>query len=289
MSAETWVKVLFTYGPLPSSSFCLRHRAKLRRAIREAATEQKRFVAVYVLNWGRCLRPRHLLDLRLGAANLNDEPTIPRAGRAADGLETLADQFGQPLLPQSPPLRSAHAFEWRSSPREARRPEINITVDPSTCSGGEGEIIDYGPDYQAELLRGRRAHLLRAGQKKMFVEGGRQGRGVTRSNAPLVRLRETDDRGGPSWSLFGTVAHAQSPARAPPTVGLRARARIARRHRPAQRARRTRQAGPVRRAVDRRCAGEAGSSYRLRLGGIAALNNMQGLRADALRPAAVGR
>lgn len=297
MSAETWVKILFTYGPFAILVLLVFvTEAKLRRAGKEAPPEQKwTFLAVYVLNWVAVFGLVIYSTYAWGRTNLNEEQTIRGRVERLTGFETLATSSANLYFRKIYVGGPRYDYEWRlvAPKRLAVGQKINITVDPSTCSGGEGEITDYDLTIKPAFYEGDVLIYYDSARKKMFVRADGKDAGkdeeLPRSNAPLVASAEATDSGGPSWSLFGTVAYARSPAQqqAPQPAdfagALESPDAIVRRNGRAELARQGQSAVPW---IDEVLA-KPESSYRLRLGVIAALNNMQGLRADTLRPAAV--
>lgn len=301
MNAESWVNVLFTYGPFAILVLLVFvTEAKLRRAGREAAPEQKRtFLAVYVLNWAAVFGLVIYSTYAWSRTNLAEEQTIRGRVERLTGFETLATSSANLYFRKIYVGGPRYDYEWRlvAPKRLAVGQKINITVDPSTCSGGEGEITDYDLTIRPAFYEGDVLIYYDSARKKMFVRADGSDEELPRSNAPLVASAETPatpDAAGPSlpWALFGTVAHAQSPAQKQQQQSARpddfARAlespdAIVRRNARADLARRGQEAVPWIDAV----LSDPYSSYRLRLGAIAALNSMQGPRVDALRPAAV--
>jgi hypothetical protein len=281
-TAETWVKILYTYGPFAILVFLVFvTERKSRAALKEAPPrERATFIAVYVLNWAAIFGlvvfsvyawSRINLDAEFSLSgtigNLSGKETVTTEERSA-GLYVLRNYVGNGRV----------AYEWRLITRRrfAAGEKISIVFDP----GDEHEEkvtrneLTVRPDFydkEVSLSYDRE-------RNKLFVNyGGRA------EELPQSKYGQIISRGGPkpSWNLV-PVAHAQggfsgeafasSLESSDPIVRRRARADLA-------------QQGEAAVPWIESVLSDPGSSYRLRLGVIVALNNMPNLRADALRPA----
>lgn len=282
---ETLSNVLFTYGPFAIIVLLLLvAEPKLRRAKNEAPAEERRkHIVPYFLNWaaifGLVIYSVYEWDRR----NVGQGQTIKGTiGRLA-GHETIWTDENESdsqlyLRKEAKGERDNLYFEyvWRleAAKRFTGDAEVKFVVDRSTCSVGE-QPFEYTLRVKPEFYNAHVGISYNREQNKMTVTSGNVKEEIAGRELPLISERQETSR-----SFFTTVAHAQGPFNGEQIAkGLEAPDPNVRRNTRAELARGG--AAALRWIED--VLANPGSSYRLRLGVIVALNNMPGLRVNTLR------
>ena len=284
--AENWIKLLYTYGPFALLVFFLFvGEAKARSAVKDAIPEAKREgLVIYALTWAAIFG---LLIVAVSAWYQNNFPKefdIAGQLQGLQGSETIYVETSSPdsalyLNKQYLGRSSRFTYHWRlvSQKRLPDGEAIRIMLDP----GNENQpawsyTLKVLSDYYAQPV----TVLYDRGVGHMKVSCG------TRPQEELTGLPETEATAAaisPRPSFWHAVVYAQSrPNIRQIVMGLESNDPIMRRN---ARYDLVAQGAAALPALNQLLS-DPGSSYRLRLGGISALNQMKGVDMKPLSPAA---
>ena len=280
--AESWVKILYTYGPFAILVFLVFiTERKSRTAMAQAAPgEKKTFIAIYILNWVAIFGLVIFSVYAWVQTNLESEPTI--RGRIEnlsnqESVETNADNF---YLRRKYINVSRSDYEWLLvNPK--RLPDgypISIVLDPNT---GEASITNYVLTVKSDFYDKDVRIVYDRGANKMFVDDGDKREELPQSKSSLIAAQPK-----PKMEFFTTVAHAQNQPSFSAidfTNSLQSPDAVVRRNARADLAKQGAAALPWIESI----LYDRNSSYRLKLGVIVALNNMPNLRANTLKPSTI--
>ena len=283
-SAETWVKILYTYGPFAILVFLVFvTERKLRAAMKESPPDERRtFIVVYVLNWAAIFGLVVFSVYAWSKINLDKEFTLTGTIENLSGSENVTTGSSSAnLYVLRKYVRGGLAeYEWRlvTHKRFADGEKISIVFDPDPnhdANVTRNEMTIRADFYDKDTRLSYRREL-----NKLFVVYDGKEEELPQSKLGQIAFRREPE----PWSLV-PVAHAQGAAFSPDafTRSLESSDPIVRRNARADLANQGEAAVPWIESVLK----EQTSSYRLKLGVIVALNNIPGLRPETLKPKTV--
>ncbi len=283
-SAESWIKLLYIYGPFALLVFFLFvGEAKARNAVKEAIPEAKREgVIIYALTWAAVFG---LLIVAVAAwyqLNFPKEVIIAGQFQGLQGSETIYVETSNPdsalyLNKQYLGRSTLFTYHWRliSQKRLPDGEAVRIMLDPGTDNQPAWfYTLKVQSDYYTQPVT---VSYDRGIRHMKVICGGKQAEDLT--GQP-----ETDAAILPVAPRFsGAVVYAQSRPDIRQTFqGLEANDPIIRRN---ARLDLVAQGAAVLPAIDQKLT-DPNASYRLRLAVISALNHMKGVDMRPLSPAA---
>ena len=142
MGAETWIKLLFTYGPYAMVLLLIVVvESKLRRARKDATEQEKRrlFDALYISNWVLIFGVVIFSLYAWSRVNLTGEYAITGRIENLTGSETVFTSTANLFLHRIYLPGGSSDYEWRLiTPSKLPEGEkITFTFDRSSCNGGE--------------------------------------------------------------------------------------------------------------------------------------------------------
>jgi hypothetical protein len=285
--AETWVKILYTYGPFAILVFLVFvTERKSRVAMKEASPDEKKtFIGIYILNWAAIFGLVVFSVYAWGQINLDKEATLRGTIENLSGSEnvTTANSSASLYVLRNYVKGGVVAYEWRLVTRRrlSDGEKINIVFDPDPNHDGNctrNELTIRSDFYDADGIQ----LLYNRELNKLFIRhGGKE------EELPQSKLGQITSRREPGRSFFTTVVYAQDSFTADMrdafTRSLESPDPIIRRNARADLANQGTAAVPWMESV----LYDPKNSYRLRLGVIVALNHIQNLQAETLKPSTV--
>jgi hypothetical protein len=289
MSADVWVKTLFTYGPFAILVFLVVvAERKLWTKMKDAPPdERKPLLRLYVANWLVIFGLVVFSVYAWKKMNLDNRPQIRGTIEDVSDSEILSTRFEDLYLHRIRQDNDVYSnYEWLLVNKEKPFVEgetIVFTIDRSTTNS---EVVyDYDLPIQADFYNVK--VQLRRDKDDLYLTG--QGKPLAKRSKTIETASETTTRVAPLPGLFDTVAYAQTQSQKPLSVndlaiGLDSPDALVRRDTRADLA--NLDQGTALPWIDKVLQDQK-SSYRLKLGVIVALNNMSGLRGESLAPSTV--
>src|SRR5205085_5208303 len=145
-NAETWVKLLYTYGPFAILVFLVFvTERKSRTAMRDASpAEKKTLIAVYILNWVAIFGLVVFSVYAWSLINLDKEFTLRGTIENLTGLENVrTGNSSDPLYVLKNYVKNGLAdYEWRLVTRRRLSPGEKISI-----------VFDPGGDHDGDVTR----------------------------------------------------------------------------------------------------------------------------------------
>ncbi|MGQ0761005.1 MAG: hypothetical protein ACT4OT_03145 [Acidobacteriota bacterium] len=300
MNAKTWVDILFIYGPFAILIFLVfvverRIYSRWRAANQDNKKEQTAFLGLYGFTWLMIFGVAVYSIYAWKKINLDERPKIAGEIQNLSNLETLGTTSADLYLNKIP--RSGRFSDYRvllvkSDNKRWRDGEpVRFTIQtPARPGNMDGDLFEYYLPIRSDFYENG-VMLTRSEDKFLFYDGGKwtelSGRKVPGSAEPTVS--EPPAQSQKLWDIVPTAyAQAnqdyqqmkQSTPISDFAIGLESPDAVVRRKTRADLARQNPIAAVpwIQDVLD-----EPKSSYRLRLGVLAALNQMPGVRADSLR------
>ena len=283
MSAETWVNILYTYGPFAVLILLICVVEKLlRNRKREAPPDEKRgLVWLYALNWLLIFVVVGISIFAWWRMNLTRRPEIRGTIENLSNRESLNTTSADLFLRRLPKSTALSDYEWVLVNRDKRFVEgtrIKFTIESPKPNSQEPDLYEYELPIRSSFYK--KGVLLRHKPGKLFLDDNGQEKELSGGLLPGNTVPATASVQH-SWELF-PVAYAQ--AQGPTSlddfvVGLQSPDIIVRRQARAELANQDQATALP--WIDR-VLGDQNCSYRLKLGVIVALNNMPGLRRESL-------
>ena len=281
-TAESWIKLLYTYGPFAILVFFVFvTERKSRMAKNEAPPdEKKRLMVVYLLNWVIIFGLVLFSMYAWTRINLDGEPTIKGRIENLTGREVISTGSAFFYVHRVYVVPGRAEYMWRlvGPKRFANGEKITIVLDPNDPNLGEAGITNNELTIKSGFYDRDVRISYRRDVNKLFVDdGGKQ--------VELPQSQQTiAEQPKPVWDFLSVSASAQGAFQSEPYVNsLESPDPVIRRNARADLARQGASAVPW--IED--CWANPKSSYRLRLGTIVALNNMSAVNVQALRPATI--
>ena len=285
-SPGDWVSILYTYGPFAILVFLVfitpRQIHKGLKGTSEGV--KKTLPAIYVVNWLLIFGLVIFCVYAWKRLHLDRPPTIEGRIDNLSNSETLVTGSAVLYVHRIRVTNRNSAYDLMLvDPKVGEK--LVFTIDPSDCTGNEGGITDFELPIQQDFfvngLRLRREH------DKLFWS--RNGQDVELpGRKESLAAPATDARLEPMQGFFTAVAYAQTTQSSFSAddfaIGLESPNALIRRNARADLAKQGQAALPWIEAVL-----DDPKGYRIKLGVIVALNNMQDLRVEALKPSTIAR
>ncbi len=281
-TAESWIKLLYTYGPFAILVFFVFvTERKSRMAKNEAPPdEKKRLMVVYLLNWVIIFGLVLFSMYAWTRINLDGEPTIKGRIENLTGREVISTGSAFFYVHRVYVVPGRAEYMWRlvGPKRFANGEKITIVLDPNDPNLGEAGITNNELTIKSGFYDRDVRISYRRDVNKLFVDDGGQSVELPQSQQTIAEQPK------PAWDFLSVSAFAQGTFQSEPYINsLESPDPVIRRNARADLARQGAAAVPW--IED--CWGNPRSSYRLRLGTIVALNNMSAVNVQALRPATI--
>ena len=281
MSAELWVKTLFTYGPFAILVFLVFVAERKLWNASKAAPDRKGLFRLYVANWLVIFGVVAFSVYAWKRMNLDRKPEIRGTIENLSNLETLGTTCADLYLHRIPKSTTMSDYEWvlvNRDKRFAAGTKIRFTIQAPRANSKEDDLYEYELPMQPTFYEN--TVLLRHKPGKLFLDDNGQEKELSGGLLP-GNTQPTSARLETSWDFF-PVAYAQSPKVSSIedfSVGLESPDAVVRRKARAELATQDQAT-----AIPWICKvlKDDKSSYRLKLGVIVALNNMQGLQRQSL-------
>lgn len=281
-TAESWIKLLYTYGPFAILVFFVFvTERKSRIAKNEAPRDEKaRLMVVYLLNWVIIFGLVLFSMYAWTRINLDAEPTIKGRIENLSGREVISTGSAYFYVHRVYVVPGRAEYMWRLvGPKKfAEGEKITIVLDPNDPNLGEAGITNN----ELTIKKGFYDHEVRISYRrnlnKLYVDDGGQTVELPQSQQTIAEQpKET-------WDFFSPTAFAQGAYQSDAFVSsLESPDPVIRRKARADLARQGAAAVPWIEDV----LANPKSSYRLKLGTIIALNNMSAVNTQALRPSTI--
>lgn len=294
MNAETWAKILYTYGPFALLVFSVfvierRVRSAWRTSNQDRKKEQTAFIALYCLTWCLIFGVAIYSVYAWKRINLDRRPQIVGTLESMPNNETLGTTFGELYLHKNPKGGGYSDYDLLLINKDKRwndGAKVKFTIQTPRPNSQDGNLYEYELTVQSDFYES--GVVLRRKADKLFLDHNGQEKelqgGLLPDNAqPTASLLEL-----PSWELF-PIVHAQAPTQMAQrafspyefTLGLESPDAIVRRKTRYELSLQDQSAAVP--WIDS-VLQNPGSSYRLRLGVLVALNNMPNLPAEMVSP-----
>jgi len=294
MNAETWAKILYTYGPFALLVFSVfvierRVRSAWRTSNQDRKKEQTAFIALYCLTWCLIFGVAIYSVYAWKRINLDRRPQIVGTLESMPNNETLGTTFGDLYLHKNPKGGGYSDYDLLLINKDKRwndGAKVKFTIQTPRPNSQDGNLYEYELTVQSDFYDS--GVVLRRKADKLFLDHNGQEKelqgGLLPDNAqPTASLLEL-----PSWELF-PIVHAQAPTQMAQrafspyefTLGLESPDAIVRRKTRYELSLQDQSAAVP--WIDS-VLQNPGSSYRLRLGVLVALNNMPNLPAEMVSP-----
>lgn len=281
-TAEGWIKLLYTYGPFAILVFLVFvTERKSRVALKEATRDEKpRMMVVYLLNWAVIFGLVFFSLYAWTRINLSDEPTIKGRIENLTGREVVSTGSAFFYVHRVYVVPGHAEYLWRlvGSKRFTDGEKIIIVLDPNDPNLGEAGITNNELTIKKEFYDREVRISYRRDVNKLFVDQGGQQVALPQSQQLIADAPQPQS----SWDFLSTTAFAQGTFQSAPYISsLESPDPVIRRNARADLARQGAAAVPW--IED--CWNNPRSSYRLRLGTLAALNAMSNVQ--SLRPSTI--
>jgi hypothetical protein len=306
MSAETWVNILYTYGPFALLIFLVlvvekQVRSAWREADKNNKPERTLFQVLYGLTWVMIFGVAICGIYAWWVINLSRRPQIIGTAESFPNVEILGTTCADLYLHKKPKGLAYSDYDLLLINTDHKQwpdgEKIKLTIQAPRNGAKDDDLYEYelpirSDFYKTGVVLRRRANklLLVNRDKEEELQGG-----VLPSNA-LPSGVQASEAAPPSsvrkrtWDLLPTVyaqaqqAQQQGYSTYEFTIGLESPDAIVRRQTRQALARQDQSTAiPFIDSVLKNSA----SSYRLRLGVLVALNHMPNLRAESLLPATI--
>lgn len=281
-TAESWIKLLYTYGPFAILVFFVFvTERKSRIAKNEAPKDEKpRLMVVYLLNWVIIFGLVLFSMYAWTRINLNDEPTIKGRIENLTGREVISTGSAYFYVHRVYVVPGRAEYLWRlvGQKKYSDGEKITIVLDPNDPKLGEAGITSNELTIRKGFYDQEVRISYHPDVNKLFVTEGEKEIALPQSQQTIAEVSPG------IWDFLSPTAHAQgayqseafiSSLESPdPVIRLKARADLARQ-------------GSAAVPWIEDVLGNPKSSYRLRIGTIIALNNMSEVNTQALRPATI--
>jgi len=292
MSAETWAKILYTYGPFALLIFLVFVierviRSAWRQREKDNKREQAVFLSLYAISWLVILGVAIYCVYVWKRINLDRRPQIAGTIESLPNVEVLGTTFADLYLHKNPKGGGYSDYDLLLVNKDKRwndGAKVRLTIQTPRPNSQDGDLYEYElPIYSDYYDSGV---ILRRREGKLFLDHNGQeielkGWRLSENAQPTAELIE------PEWELFPT-AHAQAAQMAQRpfspyefTIGLESGDAIVRRK---TRYELSLQDQSVAVPWIDSVLQDPKSSYRLRLGVLVALNNMPNLLSQSLTP-----
>jgi hypothetical protein len=281
-TAESWIKLLYTYGPFAILVFFVFvTERKSRIAKNEAPKDEKaRLMVVYLLNWVIIFGLVLFSMYAWTRINLEDEPTIKGRIENLSGREVISTGSAFFYVHRVYVVPGRAEYMWRLvGPKKfADGEKITIVLDPNDPNLGEAGITNNELTIQKGFYDHEVRISYRRDQNKLFVDEGGQPVALPQSQQTIAEQPQG------IWDFLSPVAHAQGTYQSEAFISsLESPDPVIRRNARADLARQGAAAVPWIEDV----LSNPKSSYRLRVGTIVALNAMSAVNVQALRPSTI--
>jgi len=306
MSAETWVNILYTYGPYALLIFLVlvvekQVRSAWREADKNNKPERTLFQVLYGLTWLMIFGVAICGIYAWWVINLTRRPQIIGTAESFLNVEILGTTCADLYLHKKPKGLAYSDYDLLLINTDHKQwpdgEKIRLTIQAPRTGAKDDDLYEYELPIRSDfyktgvVLRRRENKLLLVNKdKEEELRGGVLPSNALPSGVQAGNAAPTSSLTKPAWDFLPTV-YAQAPQAAQQaystyefTVGLESPDAIVRRQsRYALSLQDQSTAIPF---IDGVLKNNA-SSYRLRLGVLVALNHMPNLRAESLLPATV--
>lgn len=302
MSAETWAKILYTYGPFAILVFLVVVIERVlytrwRAANQNNHPQQTAFLGLYAITWCVILGVAIYSIYVWKRINLDKRPQISGKVENLSNVESLGTTAADLFLHKNPKGGVYSDYDLLLVNKDKRWDDgaiVSFTIQtPPRPGNQDGDVYEYDLPIQAAFYEN--GVVLKRRRGKLFLQTGGQekelhGELLAPNAVPSTTDNETTSSKLELPGLF-PVAYAQDMSAQAPSiqdfsVGLESPDAIVRRQ---TRAELAKQDQGVALPWMQNVLEDDNSSYRLRLGVLVALNQMKNLSAQSLQPETIAR